>query len=200
MPSAAPSRSARGANVALAVAVLLGFAVAAGVIVRRRRRAWDDRAARICACSVDVVSRLQRGAAASPDDLAAVMRAQGRLLEATCGDLRAALRARTATEAFRERPLRVPPTAEHDAATRDLRASLRRLCDPERDAVWSRDPAATLGGSPWSADLIRAANEARRLRGALCARRALLAGDPEPYTLTAAQADEEARTCGRPGR
>lgn len=193
------SRPARSA-VALALALLVGLGGAASWTVRARRASWARRADQICACSTETVSRLRRGANVSPEDLGAVMIAQARILDATCGDLRRATRDQGALDALRDKALRVAPTIEHDRATADVRATLRRLCDPARDAVWARAPEREPGGTVWSQEIVRAAGEARRLRGALCARQALLASEPEVYALTPAQADEEARTCGQPPR
>jgi hypothetical protein len=179
----------------VAIALIALCVVAGAWTVRARRRVWDQRAHRICACSVETVARLRQGARAAPEPLDEVMSAQARVLDATCADLRRAVRERPWTATLRERPLRVPPTVEHDRASEALRASLRSLCAPERDAAWSRDPAQDERGI-LPAALVAVANELRRMRAALCARQTVLAGAPEPYTLTAAQADEAARTCG----
>lgn len=191
MPSVAASRSA-----AVAAALALALLAAGGWTVRARRSAWRARAERLCACSAETVARLRRTGDALPMELGDAMRAQARILDASCGDLRRAARAQGLGDALRDRPLRVAPTTEHDRARDAARAALRRLCDPERDAVWTRRREREPGGSVWSPEIVRAAAEARRLREALCARQAALTAVPEPYTLTAAQGDEEARTCG----
>ncbi|MEZ4390767.1 MAG: hypothetical protein R3A48_06685 [Polyangiales bacterium] len=180
------------AAAALAALLLAGFAAAA----RARTHAWRERVEGICRCGVDAVAAARRAARVMPPPLDDTLLTQARLVDASCGDLRRAVRNRSAIDALLGRPLRVVPTVEHDRASEDMRSSLRALCAPESDARWSRDPSRDDRGIVQGEAMVAAVNEARRLRAASCARRAALGARAEPYTLRETDADDAARRCG----
>lgn len=179
---------------ALAAALLAG----AAAVSRARTAAWRGRVEGICRCSVETVAAARRAARVMPPPLDDTLLTQARLVDASCGDLRRAVRNRATIDSLLRRPLRVVPTVEHDRASEAMRASLRALCAPETDARWSRDPSRDERGIVQGDAMIAVVNEVRRLRAASCARRAALGARAEAYTLSESEADDAARRCGSP--
>lgn len=187
---------------AAALAAIGATCLALGVAGRVRNQNAPLRAqvVRVCACGDEVVARVRRLARSAPSPLDAALDAQARLVNAGCGDLQHAVRARGALDALRARPLRVAPTVEHDRASRAMREALRALCDPALDARWTADPQRDPRGIVRDAVTLAIVNEMRRIRVDTCARRAILGAQPETYRTTLAELERSTRGCSAPRR
>lgn len=185
----------------VAFVVCAGLVAAAGVVARLRARRWSSIVERLCACNEATLAQMRALRAVPAGGLDRVLAAQERGLVAGCDRLRAAVQTRSVVATLRSDVLDVVVSGAHARAQRDVARELALLCGDEHRVFWEGLRASVARDAPAADGALRAvvgrAATHLRVRDSMCARRAVLGAPPQPYVLTRAAAEHDARQCER---